>query len=180
MNIFFLDKCPYVSASMCVDKHVVKMILESAQLLSTAHRLLDGTEIAAKSKTGRNVKRWVLDDDRENILYSATHINHPSAIWIRKSIPNYVWLSNHMDGLIQEYKYRYGKTHKVYSSGLAAALEPVPNNMSSNVWTIPPSAMAKEYIVSDDPVTNYRNYYINGKKHLHKWSKRSIPNWMQL
>jgi len=180
MNIFYLDESPYISANMCVDKHVVKMILESAQLLSTTHRILDGREVAGKSKTGRNVKRWVLDDDRENILYSATHINHPCSIWLRQSIPNYMWLVKHMDGLIEEYKYRYGKTHKVYSSGLATALESVPHNLKSSTWTIPPSAMAKEYIISDDPVKNYRNYYMNGKKHLHRWSKRQIPTWMPM
>ena len=61
----------------------VKMILEYAQLLSTAHRVLDGTITIGLSKTGRKVKRYVLPDDRDSILYSATHINHPSAIWAR-------------------------------------------------------------------------------------------------
>jgi hypothetical protein len=84
MNIFYLDNDPQVCAEMHNDKHCVKMILEYCQLLSTAHRIIDGTETMAKSKTGRNVKRWVLDDERESLLYSATHINHPSAVWCRE------------------------------------------------------------------------------------------------
>ena len=159
MNIFMLHQEPQIAAQYHCDKHVIKMVLESAQLLCTALNTVHGKQV---------------------MPYKSTHINHPCAIWVRESRDNALWLVELTAALNAEYKYRYGKTHKVYSSGLAAALESVPNNMSSNVWTIPPSAMAKEYIVSDDPVTNYRNYYINGKKHLHKWSKRSIPNWMQL
>ena len=92
MNIFYLDNDPKVCAQMHLDKHVVKMILEYCQLLSTAHRVLDGTEVMGKSKTGRNVKRWILPDKREEIVYSATHINHPSAVWARQSAMNYYWL----------------------------------------------------------------------------------------
>ena len=89
MNIFFLSENPVQAAEWMVDKHVVKMILESAQLLSTAHRIIDGRETQGKSATGRNVKRWILNDAREPVLYSATHINHPSAVWCRQSVENY-------------------------------------------------------------------------------------------
>ena len=78
MNIFYISEDPVQAAQWMVDKHVVKMILESAQLLSTAHRLLDGREIEGKTKTGRKARRWILDDSREPIVYQATHINHPS------------------------------------------------------------------------------------------------------
>lgn len=84
MNIFYLDSDPVVCAQMHCDKHVVKMILESCQLLSTAHRVLDGHSTIEKSASGRNVKRWYLNDLRQGILYGATHINHPSAIWCRE------------------------------------------------------------------------------------------------
>ena len=113
MNIFYISKDPVQAAEWMVDKHVVKMILESAQLLSTAHRILDGQETLGKSKTGRNVKRWILPDARESVLYSATHINHPSAIWCRRSVENYNWLADHMFALLYEYTYRYNKQHKI-------------------------------------------------------------------
>ena len=115
MNIFAVHSDPIVAAQSLVDKHVIKMILETAQLLSTAHRLLDGTEYIDKSKTGRNVKRWRLPDDRETVLYSATHINHPSAVWCRAANNNYNWLYSHFLGLLSEYSYRYGKIHKCQS-----------------------------------------------------------------
>ena len=107
---------------MHVDKHCVKMILEYAQLLSTAHRILDGTQSVGLSKTGRKQTRYVLPDDRESMLYSATHINHPSAIWCRQSAQNYLWLTDLLNFLCAEYTYRYGKTHKIESTGLLRKL----------------------------------------------------------
>ena len=74
------------------DKHCIKMILEYAQLLSTAHRVLDGVELEGISASGRKRKFWTLGDSRDYTLYKATHINHPSAIWVRKSYENYEWL----------------------------------------------------------------------------------------
>jgi hypothetical protein len=91
-----------------VDKHVTKMIVETAQLLSTAHRLLDGNMVIQKNPSGRKMKRWMLDDDRNRVLYLASHIKHPSAIWCMKTNNNYNWLYNHLLQLIEEYKYRYG------------------------------------------------------------------------
>ena len=82
MNIFALSSDPIASAQMMVDRHVVKMILETAQLLSTAHRILDSEHLYFdKSKNGRNIKRWRLADEREQHLYSATHVNNKSAVW---------------------------------------------------------------------------------------------------
>ena len=92
MNIFYLDHDVNKCAEMHNDKHVVKMILEYAQLLSTAHRVCDGTILDTFSKTGRRKKVWALADNRDTILYSATHINHPSAVWVRQSSANYGWL----------------------------------------------------------------------------------------
>ena len=65
MNIFYVDKNPETAAKMMCDKHIIKMILESAQMLCTAKRVLDGKEYMAKTKNGRNIKRWRLDDDNE-------------------------------------------------------------------------------------------------------------------
>jgi hypothetical protein len=95
MNIFYLDHDPEQAAQYHCDKHVVKMILESAQLLSTAHRVLDGVVVQGKSVSGlRNVKRWRLDNEFDSVYYSASHINHPSAVWVRASPYHYNWLHN--------------------------------------------------------------------------------------
>ena len=177
MNIFFVSPDPAQAAQWMVDKHVVKMILESAQLLSTAHRVLDGREVAGKSKTGRNAKRWVFDDARDEVLYQATHINHPSAVWARKSVENYNWLVEHFFALGEEYTYRYGKTHKCFGE-LSYQLQSPPKNLTNYDMTTMPSAMDPEYVVSEDPIVNYRNYYKIGKARMHSWKKRQPPFWI--
>jgi len=177
MNIFYIDKDPVQAAQWMVDKHVVKMILESAQLLSTAHRLLDGRQVMGKSKTGRNAKRWILDDAREPVIYQATHINHPSAVWCRESVENYIWLADHLHALLQEYTYRYGKKHKVEGDLSYMLLSP-PKNLSEWDMTLMPSAMADEYKISTDPIVNYRNYYKVGKARMHSWKNRQPPEWI--
>ena len=177
MNIFYISKDPVQAAEWMVDKHVVKMILESAQLLSTAHRILDGQENLGKSKTGRNVKRWILPDSREGVLYSATHINHPSAIWCRQSVENYNWLADHMFALLYEYTYRYNKQHKIEGE-LSYMLQSPPFALKEYDMTVMPSAMADEYKISDDPLVNYRNYYKIGKARMHKWTNRQPPEWI--
>jgi hypothetical protein len=176
MNIFYIDANPIEAAIMMVDKHVVKMILETTQLLSTAHRVLDGDECVGQTKTGRKVKRWVLSDSREQELYSATHVNHPSAVWCRQSVANYLWLYEHLKALHYEYTYRYGKVHAC--SRLMDTLRFYPQKMMKQEWTPMPSCMAPEYIISDDPLTNYRNYYKIGKSQMHKWTKRQAPEWI--
>ena len=93
MNIFYLHNDQSTCAKWHNDKHCVKMILEYAQLMSTAHRFLDGEEHTVKAAIGaRKLKRWKLPDAREDVLYKATHINHPSAVWLRKAAANYTWL----------------------------------------------------------------------------------------
>ena len=108
MNIFALHESPEVSTEMACDKHVVKMILESAQLLCTVHRVLDGTEYTDLTKNGRKIKRWRLDDDiKENLLYKAGWLKHPSTVWLMQSGFNYNWLYRHMMALNEEFKKRY-------------------------------------------------------------------------
>lgn len=181
MNIFALDSDPKQAAEWMVDKHVVKMVLETAQLLSTAHRLLDGTMYIDDSKTsrphGRRVKRWRLPDDREQVLYSATHINHPSAVWCRASGANYYWLYDHFNALLDEYTYRYGKIHKCHSMSHALGL--LPENISLKPFTPVTPAMPDEYKVPGDSVESYRNYYRIAKERMHKWTKREAPPWLQ-
>ena len=180
MNIFYLSESPKQCAQWAVDSHCVKMILESAQLLSTAHRLLDGVQYIDAS-SGRKIKRWRLPDSRDNILYAATHVNHPCAVWVRTNQNNYAWAWQYLKEHCDEYTHRYGKIHKVESSGLLKALDPIPENIHiSEGRTIPPSAMDPKYIISPlFPMDNYRNYYKYGKAHLHKWKNRQPPEWIK-
>jgi hypothetical protein len=177
MNIFAIDKDPIQSAMWMVDKHVVKMILETAQLLSTAHRVLDSNHLYFdKSKNGRNIKRWLLADEREQHLYSATHVNHPSAIWCRETNNNYNWLYCHFVGLLSEYTHRYGKVHKCQS--MAEWLMRPPYNIPVGYLTPVTPAMPDEYKVPHDSVASYRNYYRGAKARMHKWTKREAPEWI--
>ena len=177
MNIFYIDHDPIKAAQGMVDKHVVKMILESAQLLSTAHRLLDGTQVEGTSKTGRKAKRWILHDSRQDVLYLATHIHHPSAVWCRQSVENYSWLVEHFFALMHEYTHRYTKKHACFGD-LSFMLQSPPHKLKDYDWTNMPCAMADEYKISDDPLTNYRNYYKIGKATMHKWTNREPPEWI--
>jgi hypothetical protein len=161
-----------------VDRHVVKMILETAQLLSTAHRVIDGVEYVGQSQSGRKAKRWKLSGNADAIMYAATHINHPSAVWVRENSANYVWLYDHLLALGREYTYRYGRTHLTIDK-LKDILKEAPEQIAeSKVMTKMPSCMDKQYIVSLDPIVNYRNYYNYGKTDLLRWTERDPPSWI--
>ena len=178
MNIFYLDNDVKLCAEMHNDKHCVKMILEYAQLLSTAHRILDGVLTDGFSKSGRKAKRYILSDHRDAVLYTATHANHPSAVWARRSRDNYEWLWKLLNALCKEYTFRYEKTHKVERDGLLEELRFVPPGIAEHPrFTEPTPAMPDEYKVSGNSVASYRSYYINSKSHLAKWKNRQIPKW---
>jgi len=178
MNIFYLDHDVTKCAEMHNDKHVVKMILEYAQLLSTAHRILDGNLTTGLSKSGRKQQRYILNDEREQVLYSSTHANHPSAVWVRHSKKNYLWLANMLFALCEEYTYRYGKVHKTERDGLVnVLLKNIPNNIADSNFTQPTPAMPDEVKIAGDSIKSYRNYYINNKAHLASWKNRSTPGW---
>jgi hypothetical protein len=176
VNIFYLDEDPRQCAEWMVDKHVVKMILETAQLLSTAHRLLDGTE-SIDTSSGRKKKVYKLPDDRDTVLYSATHANHPSAVWARQSVENYNWLVDHLFALSEEYTYRYGKTHLTITK-LGVPIASPPLNLKEWDMTPMPSCMDEQYKIGEDPIANYRNYYKYGKASMHSWKKREAPEWI--
>ena len=187
MNIFYLDHNVTKCAEMHNDKHVVKMILEYAQLLSTAHRILDGTVESGLSKTGRKKTVYRLPDGRDSVLYGATHVHHPSAIWVRQSQQNYIWLANLLVALCEEYTHRYGKTHKVERDGLCfVLLKNIPKNIPDKLFTEPTPAMPDDVkilkeIHTDrytlDSLASYRNYYIKNKTHLANWKNRPVPSW---
>lgn len=180
MNIFYLSNNPKEAALFHVDKHVVKMILESAQLLCTAHRLIDGnlTVKTKITKTGkpRNQKHYQLpNSELDAKLYSATHINHPCAIWCRSNINNYMWLYDLFVCLCDEYTFRYGKKHKT-DFLLRDVLSNAPINISTAEFTSPAQAMPREYRHAD-PIVAYRQYYIGAKRKFAKWTSRPVPSW---
>jgi hypothetical protein len=156
------------------------MIVEYAQLMSTAHRMLDGKVYNGLSKNGRKIKRYKLPDHREEYMYKACHYNHPSAVWTRQSNNNYNWLYALWLELCKEYTHRYGKEHATYTL-LKDWLCFPPDNIPVGYKTQPPPAMAQfpECIVEGDSVKSYRNYYIVAKAHFNKWTKRDVPNWYE-
>ena len=180
MNIFYVHNDPAICAQQHVDKHVVKMILEYAQLLSTAHRVLDGVESVGLSKTGRKQKRYVLSDERDSNLYNATHLNHPSAKWARHSSDNYRWLFKLWIELMREYNYRYGKIHS--SARLIPYLKNTPTNIQNLGFCAPWRAMPEEFKAdrseSEYTVKSYRAYYNGAKMNMFKWKNRPTPEWI--
>ena len=145
MNIFYLHKDPREAARLQYNKHVVKMILESAQMLCTAHHCYGD--------------KW----QKENVPYKQAHLNHPSTVWARRSKATYMWLFKHMMGLGYEYWLRYGKQHLSISK-CSMFLSKPPVHIQGEEFTQPPQAMPDEY---KDPcsIQAYWNYYI-GEKHV--------------
>lgn len=182
MNIFALSEHPQIAAHQHVDKHVVKMILEYCQLLSTAHRLLDGTQMVVLSKSGRKQKVWTLPDSRDERLYRATHVNHPSAVWCRENHLRYNWLWTLLFALCEEYTYRYGKVHKCQKTGLVDVLANVPAKIKISAdFSYPTPAMPDECKVPGDVIASYRNYYNMKKQAIASWrgkvASRNTPDW---
>ena len=158
MNIFYFDECPVKSAQAQPDKMLVKMPLETAQMLCTAHRVLDGDDYADA-----------------NGLYKEAYKNHPCTIWARESWDNYQWLYKHFIALGDEYKYRYGREHASITK-LKIPLLKVPDNIVDKKMTSVAQAMPEEY-KDENPITAYRNYCIN-EKHYAKWERgRDKPSW---
>lgn len=177
MNIFRLDNDPVVAAQMMCDKHVVKMITEYGQLLSTAHRVLDGVAEKRPSKSGkRMIDHYVLKGAaREDILYKVCHKNHPSAIWCRENSANYRWLFKHFQAAAKEYTSRYGREHMTYKK-LGGHLWFEPRNIVQLRETEMPQCMPDD-CKKTDVVEAYRNYYVKEKSGFAKWTKREVPEW---
>jgi len=170
MNIFVLDNDPVTAANMMCDKHIVKMILESCQLLSTAHHVCDGQKLTI---TGKKVY-FSYDCNKPNLLKAAM-INHPCNVWARETRENYLWLWKHAYALCKEYTYRYGKVHKLEAL-LLNELHDAPKFIPKGKLT--PFAQAMPDIYRDvNPVVAYRKYYINEKAKIAKWKNSQIPSW---
>jgi len=152
MNIFFLDYDPKKCAQYHNDKHVIKMILETAQLLCGVH--------------------WVTGNEAP---YKLSHKNHPCSIWVRSSLENYLWLCELGLELCIEYEYRYGKKHK----SLQVITWCIYNrpNIPDIEFTEPPMAMPDYCKIDNQTISSYRNYYMVEKRHFSVWKNREIPTW---
>jgi hypothetical protein len=162
MNIFVLSLDPKEAAQYHCDKHVVKMILETAQLLCTTHRVVDGD--ARSDELG---------------FYRPTHKNHPCSVWLRQSSANYAWALSLLQNLLTEYTNRYSKIHKVERSGLFKSLCVQPFNIATGELSAFPQAMPDQYRCID-PVVAYREYYKGEKVRFAKWKLGDIPAWFKI
>lgn len=183
MNIFILSNDPVEAAQLQCDKHVVKMIVESAQMLSTAHRMLDGEVTLKPSKSGRRmVKHYELLDDMEADLtyYKAVHYNHPCTVWTMESSENYRWHWEHFKALGEEYKYRYGKDHATIQK-LLNPLWTLPKNIP--IGPLTPFRLAMQSnpeCMFDDPVKSYRAFYKTKQDRFKMvWTNRNVPEWFK-
>jgi hypothetical protein len=182
MNIFYVHADPKIAAEMHCDKHVVKMIVEAAQMLSTAHRICDGIRMVGKSKTGRKKTDWVLSDKTlESVLYKTVHVNHPSTVWTRESLQNYEWHYKLFASLCAEYCHRYGKEHATWVK-LDSVLRTPPKNIPSLGFTPVRLAMKSnpECMFPEDPLKSYRLFYQTKQARFKMtWTKRNVPEWFQ-
>lgn len=177
MNIFVVNRDPWLAAKDLCDRHVCKMVVESAQMLSTAHRVLDGTPSTALSRTGRRLKVWSHPNlAMDQILCKATMVGHPCTKWVMENNKNYFWLYDHLDALLREYTARYVKRHSM--EGLTYHfLSSAPRAITmANGHTPFAQAMPDQYRVADDAVTAYRNYYMGEKRRFATW-KTAKPKW---
>lgn len=161
MNIFFLSLDPREAAQLHCDKHVVKMILESAQMLYCAH--------------------WVLGSLLPPNAYKKAHMNHPCSIWVRESLDNYLWLCELAKELCNEYKFRYGaqKIHKT-EAHIDWLLANYPKDILNDGFTMPAQAMPNEY-KREDVVVAYKVFYRESKMNIRNivtYKKRSLPDFL--
>ena len=164
MNIFLLDTDTRKCAQYHCDKHVVKMILETAQLLCGVHHVTNQVPTNYQTTT-------------EQVPYKLSHKNHPCAIWSRESLSNYLYLCDLGLELCKEYTYRYGKRHKSQDV-IEWCIVNKPNIVDKG-FTEPARAMPDEYKV-DSIVESYRNYYIGEKSKIAVWKNREIPEWFNV
>lgn len=179
MNIFVLNEDPQIAAVEHCDKHVVKMILESGQMMSTAHRMLDGVEERRPSKSGKTMSRyWVLPDDREDVMYKAVHMHHPCTVWTMESSENYKWHYDLFINLCDEFTFRYGKIHGTEEK-LSEPLRHLPKNIPIGPMTPFRLAMGSNpECMFEDPVKSYQAFYKTKQERFSMdWTKRPTPEW---
>lgn len=151
MNIFALSLKVKKCALYHCDKHIVKMILESAQMLCTV-LWLTGVEAP----------------------YKPAHKKHPCTLWAKESLSNWRWLRDLTEALNEEFKYRYNRDENHKSWDVVASLqEPNIPDLGLTKFAL---AMPEEY-KCEDPVLSYRNYYVGAKHRFATWKKRPVPEW---
>ena len=179
MNIFILDDDPIIAAQMLCDKHIPKMIVESAQMLSTAHRMLDGTPERRRSRSGKTMQQYyTFGDKRDDMYYLAVHKYHPCTTWTMQSATNYQWHYEHFNAMSLEYEFRRKKVHATFSK-LGTILARSPKNIPDAGLTEFAQAMNHypQCKVTGDAVQAYRNYYHEAKPFA-KWEwGRQAPDW---
>lgn len=186
MNIFVLDEDPKIAASMQCNKHVVKMILESGQMLCAAHWMawLDGEDkrpVLGDFKRVRDAQNWLFENVPKvrQPPWKMSHIRHPCTLWAASTIGNYFWLLDHMRGLLDEYTRRYKKKHKSEEVYKWLSIYQPSDMMSGKkrLGKTPHPLCVPEEIkcFTQDPVQAYRTYYVTHKSHLAKWAPRAAP-----
>ncbi|WIO74300.1 pyrimidine dimer DNA glycosylase/endonuclease V [Porticoccaceae bacterium LTM1] len=153
MNIFVLDNDIEKCAQYHCDQHVVKMILESVQLLCTA-----------------------LNKKGFESPYRSTHIKHPCVLWVEESFDNFLWLQELTVQLNSEYRYRYDKIGDHKSIAVLSQISSL--RYESNGLTEFAQAMPDEYKIPGDAVSAYRQFYLGEKMAFAKWTKRAVPKWV--
>jgi len=160
MNIFVVDNDPVIAATQLCDKHVVKMIVEGCQMLSTVH-----WEASSQIYYAGEIS-----------LYKKSFSHHPCTIWAGTTFENYMWLASHTHALSMEYTERYGKIHKAHGMTVDF-MNYIPMGLENGGLTPFAQAMPDQY-KNKDAVTAYRNYYIYEKARFAKWKDSSRqPEW---
>lgn len=166
MNLFILDENPKKSAQYHVDRHVVKMPTETAQMISFVYH---------------DAEYWDGDIPSFIMEFYKTHYKHPCSIWIRESLENFMYAAQLGMELYKEYQYRYEKPekHKRAREIFDFALK-TPPKLPKIGLTPFAQAMDDQFLRFTCPIRNYREYYREGKKHLHKWTKRATPPFLSV
>lgn len=162
MNIFATDSNALSCATYHTDKHIIKMPLEMAQMVSFVYH--------NKDLWDRSIPQLLMSN-------STTHIKHPCSIWVKQNLSNFIWSCELGIKMVEEYRFRYNsQKHERCLLIFEWALDNLPE-IEINLMTPFAKAMPEEYKV-DCSIESYRNYYKFGKTELHQWTKRKKPDWI--
>ena len=162
MNIFALDRDTTICATYHTDKHIIKMPLETAQMVSFIYH---------------NKEMWDAPVPQLLMAFSPAHDKHPCTVWIKENISNFFWTCEFGIKMIEEYRFRYNSNkHERCMLIFQWALANLPE-LDIDLITPFAKAMPEEFKV-DCSIDSYRNYYKYGKSELHQWTKRDKPEWI--
>lgn len=186
LNVFYLDHDPRAAAQAHCDAHCVKMIVETAQILSTVWHVAapdlveSGWDQPGKDVVPEGEVPWLHYRVAGQRVYRKTHPAHPSVLWAAANAGNYRWLQRLGIELLEEYSFRYGRQHA--SAPVLWTLELAPPTLSADPMYEPPAVMPEDLVVTADgyvdAVASYRNYYAEAKQALLKWKRRGPPQWI--